>query len=152
MRTGIGTERLKLLRDSLFADSYIMINLRATQLEAGVDFCILVEEPSQPISYTTPTCITSVRAFLADHNLQITITDEPEITLKSANNAPIMQNSHLKRYFKGQQRDINLVRLYHQETTLADLIDVNRPSAVSLPALNGQRQTDHIANPRWPRQ
>ena len=50
MRTEIGAERLKLLRDSLFADSatgkYIMINLRATQLEAGVDFCILVEEPS----------------------------------------------------------------------------------------------------------
>ncbi len=154
MRTEIGTEGLKLLQDSPFADlatcKYIMINLRATQLEAGVDFCILVEEPSQPISYPTPTCISW--AFLADHNLKITITDQPEIILKSANNAPIMQNSHLKRYFKGQQRDINLVRLYLQETTLADLIDVNRPSAVSLPALNGQRQTDHIANPRWPQQ
>ena len=63
-----------------------------------------------------------------------------------------MQRSHLSRYTVSQQRDINLVRLYLQVTTLADITDVNRLSAISLSALDGIRSDTWANNPLWPRQ
>ena len=44
------------------------------------------------------------------------------------------------------------MRLYLQATTLADLVDLHRPGAVSLLALDGRRSANHITNPLWPRQ
>jgi hypothetical protein len=57
-----------------------------------------------------------------------------------------MQCSHLKRYSVAQQRDINFVRLYLQATTLANLVDLYRPGAVSLLALDGRGSANHITN------
>ncbi len=96
MRTEIVIEQLKLIRDAIFSDSatgkLIMINIHSTRLEAGIDFGIL-EEPSRPISYITPTWITSVRGFLANHNLTITITDQPDVLLR-AQTMPLSCNTH----------------------------------------------------------
>ena len=86
-----------------------MINLHSMQQEAGVAFP-LFEYPSEPVPYITTTLLTSVRAFMADHNIKITIADQPGITLQSINDEFIMQRQPLSRYTKEQQRDINLAK------------------------------------------
>jgi hypothetical protein len=92
LRTEMGIEQIKLLRDSVYSNSasgkLIMINLHAMQLEAGVGFGLL-EEPSIKIPYLTPTWITSVRSFMANHNLQITITDQPKLAVTHSPNVCI---------------------------------------------------------------
>jgi hypothetical protein len=155
MQTEIGIEQLKFIREALYSNSavgkLVMINLHAQQLEAGVDFCLL-ETPSYPIEYLTPTWLISVQNFMSDHNIQMTITDQPCLSPQSSTDEFIMQRDHLKRYTITQQRDINSVRLYLQATTLADLTDPNRPQAISLCSLDGKRYPDFKVNPHWPRQ
>lgn len=155
LRTEIGIEQLKFLRDALYSNSaagkMIMINLHMMQQEAGVDFPLL-EHPSEPVPYITTTWLTSVRDFLADHNIKITITDQPGLTLQSTNDEFIMQRQYLSRYTTEQQRDINLVRLYLQATTLADLTDLSRPEAISRYSLDGMRKPDATYGNKWPRQ
>lgn len=81
--TEIGIEQLKFLRDALYsnllAGKLIMINLHTMQQEAGVDSHYL-ENPSEPVPYTTSTWLTSVWFFMADHNVTVTITDQPGLT------------------------------------------------------------------------
>ncbi|KAI2503242.1 hypothetical protein MHU86_11179 [Fragilaria crotonensis] len=129
----------------------IRINLHHSQLEAGVGQPLL-ENPSYEIPYLTPCWILSLRKFLATHNATITITDQPQLSLKTDSDAFIMQQSHLARYSTAHQRDLNLVRMYLQVTSLADLTDPGRLSAIHTDFLNGRRpphwKTHHI----WPRQ
>ena len=63
-----------------------------------------------------------------------------------------MQACHLERYTPIQQRDINLVRLYLQVNTLADLTDATNLKAINLAFFDGQRPTDWIYSDKWPRE
>jgi hypothetical protein len=63
-----------------------------------------------------------------------------------------MQPAHLSRYTLSQQRDLNLVRLYLQVSTLSELTDESNPSRIDLSYLDGQRSSEWISSPRWPRQ
>ncbi|KAI2502514.1 hypothetical protein MHU86_11946 [Fragilaria crotonensis] len=63
-----------------------------------------------------------------------------------------MQSHHLNRYSEAQQRDINLVRLYLQVNTLAEMVDPTRPSAINLDYLDGIRASDWQSHSEWPRQ
>ena len=146
IRTEIGIEKLKFLRDSLYSNSsagkLIMINLHAMQQEAGVDFCLL-ERPSEPIAYLTPMWLTSVCSFMSDHNVHVTISDQPCLQTQSPTDQFIMQREHLKRYTPEQQNNINLVRIHIQATTLADLTGLTRPRAISLHSVDGQRNKNY---------
>ena len=155
LRTEAGIEAIKFLRNSIFSGSepgnLIRINLQYSQLESGVGTPLL-EYPSLHIPYLTPTWVLSVRQFLSCHDMSITLTESYVPTLRSTSDAFIMQPMHLARYSVSQQRDINLVRLYLQATTLADLTNPEKPSSISLSALDGKRQDHWVNNPLWPRQ
>ena len=63
-----------------------------------------------------------------------------------------MQSQHLQRYSASQQRDLNLVRLYLQVQTLADMSDRTKKKAISLNYLDAIRPTDFAVNSSWTRQ
>ena len=84
--------------------------------------------------------------------MTITLSESYSPKLKTTSDGFIMQRQHLERYTAGQQRDINLVRLHLQVTTLADLVDPNSASAISLSALDGIRSKSWVNDSRWPRE
>jgi ribonuclease HI len=85
-------------------------------------------------------------------NMTITVSNEYTPQLKSATDQYIMQASYLDRYTASQQRDINLVLLYLQVMSLADLSDHVKNKDISLNYLDGVRPSDWTNNERWPRQ
>ncbi|KAI2512858.1 hypothetical protein MHU86_1404 [Fragilaria crotonensis] len=107
LRTEIGIENIKFLRDAVFANSsagrLILINLQYLQLEAGIGEGLL-QHPTIPVPYLTPSWLLSVRQFLSKHNMTITLTDEPTITKANSSDQFIMQHSHLQRYSITQQK------------------------------------------------
>jgi hypothetical protein len=100
----------------------------------------------------TPSWILSIRQFLANHNMSITVTDLHIDKPKGPRDEYIMQAEHLKRYSSSQQRDINLVRIWLQVTTLADLTDLERPNRISTSYLDAQRPVSSAQSITWPRQ
>jgi hypothetical protein len=85
--------------------------------------------------------------------MSVTVSDPHQITLRNSSDQYIMQESHLARYSPAQQKDINLVRLFLQVHSLADLTDCcSNPKAINLSLLDGQRLLNFIVNPQWPRQ
>jgi hypothetical protein len=155
IRTEAGIEALNFFRNAIYSSSpvgtMILINVQYSQLEAGIVSPIL-QHPSLPLPYITTTWITSLRDFLYRHNMSLTLTDPSPVRLHSPRDQLIMQPEHLARYSVSQQRDINLVRLYLQTTSLADLSDPLRPDAIRLCYLDGRHPEGWESSSRWPRQ
>ncbi len=155
LRTEVGIESLKFFRDAIYSNSetgkLLRLNLQYSQLEAGIGRDILYF-PDIYISYLTPTWILSLRLFLSLHNMSVTVSDSYQIPLRSGSDEYIMQTTHLERYSTNQQKDINLVRLFLQVNTLADLTDCSDPKAINMLSLDGQPPSNFIANLNWPRQ
>ena len=86
------------------------------------------------------------------HNMSITVTDAPGIQLQGPKDQYIMQKQHLDRYSAAQQRDLNLVRLYLQVHTLADMTDEQRNNTINLQYLDATRPTGFVSDNSWPRQ
>ena len=84
LRTEAGIAQLKYFRDSVFTDSeagkLLLINVKYMQLESGIHPPLL-ESLHIQISYLTPTWTTSLRQFLYQHNLQISLSDSLKIRL-----------------------------------------------------------------------
>jgi hypothetical protein len=129
----------------------LRLNLQYSQLEAGIGDDLL-QFPNIHLSYLTPTWILSLRQFQSLHNMSVTVSDPFRIPLCGDSDEYIMQESHLARYSTAQQKDINLVRLYLQVNTLAELTDRSNPKAINLSFLDGQRPLSFLANKQWPRQ
>ena len=77
LRTELGMETLKFLRDSLYTDSeagnLIRINLDySSQREAAVDFHLLEKPDRGYISYLTPSWVMSIRQFLGNNKMHLT--------------------------------------------------------------------------------
>ena len=155
LRTEVGIESLKFLRNSLYCDSeagnLIRLNIDYSQREAGVDFHLL-EKPSMYISYLTPSWILSIRQFLANNNMHLTVSDLHLDPLRSSTDEYIMQPSHLARYTPAQQLDLNLVRMWLQVATLADMCDPERSNRIHLCYLDAQRPPGFTSSALWPRQ
>ncbi len=155
LRTEAGIESLKFLRDALYSNSengkLIRLNLQYSQIEAGIGEDLL-QFPTINISYLTPTWILSLRQFLSLHNMSVVVSDAYKINLRRDSDQYIMQSPHLARYSPAQQKDINLVRLFLQVNTLADITDPSNPKAVHLSYLDGQRPLGFTENQQWPRQ
>jgi hypothetical protein len=126
------------------------MSLKYTQIEAGVSFNLL-EKTSNPISYLTPTWITSVRQFIYQHNISVNISDTLRIHFSNAFDQCIMETEALQRYTPGQQRDINLVRLYIQALTLSDMSTPDG-NTIHEPFLHGHRMQEQSIRTHWPRQ
>ncbi len=75
LRTEAGIEAIKFLRNSLYSDSeagnLICLHLQYSQREAGVGFYLL----KKPQVYISPSWTLSIRQFLANNNMSITVSD-----------------------------------------------------------------------------
>ena len=154
-RTEAGIEALKFFRDAIYANSetgkLLRLMMQYSQLEAGIG-PLLLEQPDMHLSYLTPTWILSLRQYLLCHNMTVTVSDSYTIPLQGPNDEYIMQPQHLQRYSAQQQKDINLVRLYLQASTLADISDKANRKVINLNYLGGKRTGNFSINQSWPRQ
>ena len=155
-RTEAGLEALKFFRNSLYTNSeagnLIRLNLQYSQRESGVGYPLL-EQPTRYIPYLTPSWILSLRQYLSNHNMHVVVSDIHLDDLKSGTDEYIMQEEHLKRYNPAQQSDINLVRMWLQVSTLADMTDITRGSKyINLDYLDGKRPLSFSSDNTWPRQ
>ena len=145
---------IEYFRHSIYSKSQVgdlfMIQLATSQLEAGIPQ-LLLEEPTILIPYLTPTWILSMRQFLSNHNLTITLTNATKLLPKSPTDLFIMDMIRLKSYTLSQQRDLNWVRLHLQVTTLDDLVDSNDRTKIAVWALEARRCDTFVSKPAWPR-
>ena len=155
LRTEVGIDAIKFLRNSLYSDSesgnLIRLNLQYSQRESGVEFH-LIEQPDTHISYLTPSWILSIRQFLSNNNMSIQVSDIHMDKPQGPTDNYIMQSENLLRYETSQQKDINLVRLWLQVATLSDISDPSRPNCVLLSYLDAERPPGFTSSATWPRQ
>ena len=78
IRTECGIEMIKYFRHHVYCKTQVgellSIQLKTMQLEAGIPQPLL-EFPGLKISYLTPTWISSLRQFLSNHNLTMSVSD-----------------------------------------------------------------------------
>ena len=154
LRTKIGITQIKFLRNAIITGKetgkLITLSLQYSQREAGITQPIL-EFPGIHIPYLTPTWLTTLRQYMYNHNLTISITNTHTISLQGAWDQCIMNMDFLKNYSKQQQLQINRVRLHLQVTTLADMCD-ETGCCIQTDYLCGIRPRDFVSNSSWPRQ
>ncbi len=75
-----------------------------------------------------------------------------QVKLRGAHDDFIMNQERLSRYSVSQQRDINLVRIYLQCTTLADLCDCSDTKSIARSSYEGERSLSFSMGVGWPRQ
>ena len=155
LRTEAGLEALKFFRNALYTNSepgkLIRMSLEYSQRESGIGSALL-QYPGIHLPYLTPSWVMSLRQYLFTHNMQVQVTDIHIDQLQSSTDEYIMNKQHLQRYTDVQQSDINLVRLYLQVTTLADMSDPSSPSKIDLASIDARRPSAFVFNPHWPRQ
>jgi hypothetical protein len=146
---------IRFFRHAIYKNSQVgqllRLSLQASQLESGLPNQLL-EEPSLNVKYLTPTWILSMRQYMFNHNITIQINDTTAIRLQSPKDEYIMNLSRLQAYSTSAQIDINLVRIYLQATTVAELSDLSDRKRISSTALLGTRSVSFVSNPGWPRQ
>ena len=155
LRTELGISNIKYTQNAIHSNSesgkLMLLNIKYSQIEAGIQEPLL-EHPSICINYLTPTWITSVRQYLYQHNMHISLTDTLQVYIRSKNDQCVMNPNYLTRYTILQQTDINLVRLYLQVITLSDLSTPDGKD-VNEHFLRGERKPhQHIRQKTWPRQ
>ena len=155
LRTEAGLEALKFFRNSIYAQSeagnLLRLNLEYSQRESGIGQSLL-QYPGVHVPYLTPSWILSLRQYLFLHNMHVIVTDSYVDPLRGPTDQYIMDPLHLQRYGTSQQRDINLVRIYLQVSTLSDLVDQSAPNRIDLCFLDARRTEKFIPSPTWPRQ
>ena len=154
LRTELGISTLKFFRQAIYSDSepgkLLLISLKYSQMEAGISEHLL-ERPDIHIPYLTPTWITSMRQFMYQHNITVTITDTLRIVLSGHYDQCIMDTPTIRQYSIQQQKDINLVRIHLQAITLSDLSSPDG-SQIRSQALRGVREATQQLRQHWPRQ
>jgi hypothetical protein len=154
LRTELGISYLRFLRRAVYTGSeagkLIILSVKYTQLEAGISYNIL-ERPDIHVPYISSTWITSVRQFLYQHNIRVTLSEILRIRYSCKNDQCIMKPEALARYTPTQQRHINLVRLYIQALTLSDISTADG-TMIREDSLNGVRAPGQRIRTHWPRQ
>jgi hypothetical protein len=155
LRTETGIARIKYMFNAIYrrsaAGRLIIVALKTQQIESGIDN-LLLEHPKINIPYLTPTWLTSLRRFMANHNLSITVTDIFTAARQGKNDDPIMNLSTLTRYTISQQHAINRVRIHLQVFRLSDLCNKSDPTSICSYQLHGKRPPTFTNNNAWPRQ
>jgi hypothetical protein len=111
-----------------------------------------LEKPSNYIPYLTPSWVLSARQFLGNNNMHLQVSDLHIDKLKSPTDEYIMQSQHLQWYTSIQQYNLNLVKIWLQVSTLADMSDPDRLKCIRLSYLDAERPKDFIHSTAWPRQ
>ena len=155
LRTEGGLEMIKYFRHAVYSDSQVgrllLLQLQTSQLESGLPNPLL-EEPTLSIPYLTPTWILSMRQFLSNHNITITLTGVEDTPLRYPTDQHIMNLDHLTHLQPGEKIDLNLVRMYLQVKTLSDLSDPSDRAKIPTWALTATRPSGFSSLPHWPRQ
>jgi hypothetical protein len=155
LRTEYGIEMLNLFRHAVYRKTQVgqllLLEVQASQLEAGIQTPLL-ENPGLYLPYLTPNWVLSMRQFMYNHNITITLTQTLQLTAASTRDAFIMSQLGKCGYTVEQQKDINRVRIYLQVTTLADLTDTHTPNKITLWGLTATRPPLFSTNESWPRQ
>lgn len=156
LRTESGISRIRYMFDAIYrkseAGELLILNVKLSQIETGLQYPLL-EHPSQSAPYATQnTWVMSLRRFLAQHNLTITLTDQYRCPLHGKYDTTIMQPAILNRYTRLEQSDINLTRLHLQAYTLSDITDPQDDTCVCESAFAGRRRLGQIPNKAWPNQ
>ncbi len=116
LQTEMGISTIKYMRDSIYSinktGKLMILNVKYSQIEAGISEPLLECPGRIRIQYLTSTWITSIRQFLFQHNLKISLTDTVKVRIQGTYDQCIMNMDALTRYTAQQQTDINLVRLY----------------------------------------
>ena len=155
LRTELGISNLKYFRDAVYTESeagkLIILNVKYSQIESGIAEP-LFEHPSIRIPYLTPSWIMSVRQFMSQHNVTLTMTDTLKVELRGPTDQCIMNLESLTRYPTSKKHDINLVRLYLQVITLSDMSTPDGLDACPYMSEGIRNPTKHIRHKTWPRQ
>jgi hypothetical protein len=94
----------------------------------------------------------SLRQFLYNHNITITLTDCWHVPLCCKHDQYLMEPAMKGRLFTySNYGHINCVRLYLQVATLSDISDGNGQT-VNKDIMTGKRPNDHKSPRAWPRQ
>jgi hypothetical protein len=143
------------MRGSIYSEmevgKHMILNLKYSLIESGIQEPLL-EHPGISISYLTPTWILSVRQFLSQHNMAITLTDTLNVEIRDRYGSCIMNNEHLTRYTPIQKLDINLVRLHLQIITLSDMTRSDGIHVCDYHRQGLRRPQQPIRTKTWPRQ
>jgi hypothetical protein len=85
LRTESGIAMLQYFRHEVYGQTQVgqllLIQLQTSQLESGIPYPLL-EEPTRLIPYLTPNWVLSLRQFLSNHNLSITMTNGLKFELR----------------------------------------------------------------------
>jgi hypothetical protein len=124
LRTEIGISTIKYMRNAMYSGSetgsLMILNKKYSQIKAGISDNIL-EYTEGCLLYLTSTWITSIRQFLFQHSMQISLTDTMRVHMRSPQDQCIMVPRSLLRYSSARQTAINLVRLHLQSITLSNI-------------------------------
>jgi hypothetical protein len=149
--TEAGLEALKFFRNSLHsqteAGNLIRLNMEYSQREAGIGQPLM-----QHLPYLTPSWLLFLRQYLSTHNMHVVVTDTHVDELRGPTDQYIMDPIHLQRYSTSHQRDINLVCLFLQVSTISDLVDTSSPKRIDLSLLDARRSPSFAPSIKWPRQ
>ena len=115
-------------------------------MEAGIPNRLL-EETAIVIPYLTSTWVLSMRQYMFNHNITITVNSPYTVTPKSPKDEFIMSIARLKVYETRQQTDINLVRIYLQVTTIGEISEPTDFKRISRNALQAIRPDNFVSNP-----
>ena len=155
LRTELGISTLKYMRDAIYskteAGKLMTLNAKYSQIESGLAEPIL-EHPGISLPYLTPTWITSIRQFIFQHNITISLTDTIQIILRGKHDKCIMDKEALSRYTTRQQCDINLVHMYLQIITISDMSLPDGNSACEYQMKGARRPNQPLCRKTWPRQ
>ena len=147
LRTEAGLEALKFFRNSIYsrseAGNLLRLNMEYSQRESGIGHPLL-QYPGVHVPYLTPSWILSLRQYLFLHNMHVVVTDSYVDPLSGPTDQYIMDPLHLQRYGTSQQRDINLVRIYLQVSTLSDLVDRSALNRIDLCLLDARRKDNFV--------
>jgi hypothetical protein len=86
LRTELGISALKYMHNATYKEletgKLMQLNLKYSQIEAGILEPLLEHPCSIHLAFLTPTRITSIRQFLFNHNLKVSLTDTLQIQLR----------------------------------------------------------------------
>jgi hypothetical protein len=154
LRTKSGVYLLKALQDSVFANNehgkMMLTSIKTSQLESGLSIPLLLK-PTIPVSYLTPTWITTIRQFLSRHGMTADLTDQLDMTPSCLSDQLIMNPVTIQQYSPDKQLDINLVCIHLQAVYISDLATGDGLS-LQRNSLNGQQDSTRHSSFIWPQQ
>jgi hypothetical protein len=147
-----GVRQIQHFMNHIFAEdsvgNLILIALRFLQIESGSGKHILFH-PDEYIPYLTTCWLTSLRDFLARHDIQLDVTKVKLIEKSREGDCYLMDDFGAIGIFDDDELyDINLCQIVLQVTTLSDIADA-AGKAISAEIFDGKKSSDWFSLHRW---